>query len=163
MVTRASVCAGVKTAQLSSLLGRDDFTWNTFDLLIWTSTETFLLIFCGSASTMRPLLDVIRGRNPIHSYKYGTGSGRGHHPRNPSNSQKHETSKQLGAHRASKHETVVTSEATSEEWPLSSIKGAESGIQHTVEFNVIHERTAPNSISDKSADGGFGASGFHVV
>lgn len=147
------------------MTARSDLTWDTFDLFVWTATETFLLIFCGSASTLKPLLDLIRGKNPMGSSRYGSRNHQAnrYHHAGASVSQKQATSKKLSTinRESVSNQARVTSDATTEEWPLN-IKDYE-GIQHTIEFDVIHEQSPSRAESGRSADGGFGENGFHIV
>ncbi|MCJ1328445.1 hypothetical protein MMC10_005122 [Thelotrema lepadinum] len=161
----AGVCACVKAAQLSSLTARSDLTWNTFDLLAWTSSETFLLIFCGSASTLRPLLDIIRGRDP---YRGSHGYGSGARANRSSNREGRQSARRSNADKLSSgnggsvsNQTRVESDTGTEDWPLSP--RVLKDIQETVEFDVIHERRYSESHSGRSADGGFGEHKFQDV
>lgn len=74
----SGVCAAIKTANLVALAARSDLTWETFKLYLWTSSEIFLIIVCGSIPTLRPLWDkIVHGRSrkaPSGSYASGTSS-----------------------------------------------------------------------------------------
>ncbi|KAI0594613.1 hypothetical protein F4775DRAFT_426977 [Biscogniauxia sp. FL1348] len=65
----SGICASIKTQHLVSLAARFDLTWETFDLYIWTGSEIFLIIVCGSIPTVKPLWDRFSGM------KMSTGKG----------------------------------------------------------------------------------------
>ncbi|OTA61649.1 hypothetical protein K449DRAFT_465713 [Hypoxylon sp. EC38] len=51
----SGICAAIKTSQLVHLASRSDFTWEMFWIHIWTGTEIFVIIICGSIPTLSPL------------------------------------------------------------------------------------------------------------
>ena len=52
-----SICGIVKATYIPSLKAHADITWNTYDLLVWSGSELFVLICCGSIPTLKPLWD----------------------------------------------------------------------------------------------------------
>lgn len=58
--SRTSICSGIKTSYLSQLANRKDFTWATYDIFVWVTAEFFLVIFCGTLPTLKPILNFIR-------------------------------------------------------------------------------------------------------
>lgn len=60
--TRTSICAAVKVYYVPRVAQRNDFTWGTFDIFTWATAEFFFMVVCGTAPTMKPLLDFIRHR-----------------------------------------------------------------------------------------------------
>ncbi|KAL1962582.1 hypothetical protein VTN77DRAFT_9375 [Rasamsonia byssochlamydoides] len=55
-----SICSGIKTSYLSQLANRKDFTWATYDIFVWVTAEFFLIIFCGTLPTLKPILNFVR-------------------------------------------------------------------------------------------------------
>ncbi|KAI0836396.1 hypothetical protein F5Y06DRAFT_305367 [Hypoxylon sp. FL0890] len=53
----SGICAAIKTSQLVHLAARSDFTWGMFGIHVWTGTEIFVIILCGSIPTLSPLWD----------------------------------------------------------------------------------------------------------
>ncbi|KAI1141767.1 hypothetical protein F5Y05DRAFT_272425 [Hypoxylon sp. FL0543] len=53
----SGICAAIKTSQLVHLASRSDFTWEMFGIHVWTGTEIFVIILCGSIPTLSPLWD----------------------------------------------------------------------------------------------------------
>ena len=64
----ATGAAIVKTIQLEDLTARDDYTYDTVNLVIWFSTEMYTVIIAACVPTLRPLLPLLFGRSP-----YGQG------------------------------------------------------------------------------------------
>ncbi|CAF9923557.1 hypothetical protein IMSHALPRED_005962 [Imshaugia aleurites] len=60
----ATGAAIVKTVQLESLTARDDYTYDTVDLVIWFSTEMYTVIIAACVPTLRPLSPLLFGRSP---------------------------------------------------------------------------------------------------
>lgn len=60
LCSRTSICSGIKTSYLSQLANRKDFTWATYDIFVWVTAEFFLVIFCGTLPTLKPILNFIR-------------------------------------------------------------------------------------------------------
>lgn len=50
-----SLCSGVKTKYLSQLSNRGDFTWATYNILVWQTVELFFMVVCGTLPTLIPL------------------------------------------------------------------------------------------------------------
>ncbi|RAL68231.1 hypothetical protein DID88_008934 [Monilinia fructigena] len=77
--TSAAICCIVKTTFLGSLNAHSDLTWKTYDLLVWSGSELFVIIVCGSIPPLKPYWDrYVSGKNPT---SYGSG------PANSYNSQ----------------------------------------------------------------------------
>ncbi|GLA41666.1 hypothetical protein AnigIFM63309_009762 [Aspergillus niger] len=51
----AAVCGIVKITFLVSLEVREDLTWSTYDLDVWSASELFVIIVCGCIPPMRPI------------------------------------------------------------------------------------------------------------
>ncbi|TWU70622.1 hypothetical protein ED733_000770 [Metarhizium rileyi] len=68
----AAIFATVKTKYLTSLSGRSDITWETYDLYVWSASELFVIIVCGSVPPIKPVYDYIVGKPP-HSSAYAYG------------------------------------------------------------------------------------------
>ena len=95
---------------------------------MWTSTET-------------PLLDIVRGRDPNRAPREYSIRRRDRNYGVPeSHGQKRATIESLSSiNRGSvSNHTKVESDRFTDEWPLGG--KADGGIQHTVEFDIIHER-----------------------
>ena len=60
----ATGAAIVKTIQLEDLTARDDYTYDTVDLVIWFSTEMYTVIIAACLPTLRPFLPILHGRSP---------------------------------------------------------------------------------------------------
>ena len=60
----ATGAAIVKTIQLPDLSARDDYTYDTVDLVIWFTTEMYTIIIAASVPTLRPLLPLLYGKSP---------------------------------------------------------------------------------------------------
>jgi hypothetical protein len=89
----AAIFATVKTKYLTSLSGRSDITCmhspqpnfpcfllinptgETYDLYVWSASELFVIIVCGSVPPVKPVYDFIIGKPPISSAN-ATGYGR---------------------------------------------------------------------------------------
>ncbi|EFY89839.1 hypothetical protein J3458_001505 [Metarhizium acridum] len=80
----AAIFATVKTKYLTSLGGRSDITWDTFNLYVWSASELFVIIVCGSVPPIKPVYDYIVG-NPPNSSAYAN-YGSGSYPHNSGNS-----------------------------------------------------------------------------
>lgn len=59
----ATGAAIVKTIQLQHLTARADYTYDTVDLVIWYTTESYVIIIAACVPTLRPLLPLLRGRS----------------------------------------------------------------------------------------------------
>ncbi|KAI0139012.1 hypothetical protein F4776DRAFT_617705 [Hypoxylon sp. NC0597] len=51
----SGICAAIQTSQLVHLASRSDFIWEMFGIHVWTGTEIFVIIICGSIPTLSPL------------------------------------------------------------------------------------------------------------
>ncbi|KAL8840335.1 MAG: hypothetical protein Q9170_001350 [Blastenia crenularia] len=68
----ATGAAIVKTIQLQQLTARADYTYGTVGLVIWFTTESYVVIIAACVPTLRPLLPLLHGR--IVSRKSPSGS-----------------------------------------------------------------------------------------
>lgn len=59
----ATGAAIVKTIQLQHLTARADYTYDTVDLVIWYTTESYVVIIAACVPTLRPLLPLLHGRS----------------------------------------------------------------------------------------------------
>lgn len=50
--------SAIKTSELSQLANREDFTWATYNIFTWNTAELFLIIFCGTLPTLKPIMDL---------------------------------------------------------------------------------------------------------
>ncbi|KAL2816651.1 hypothetical protein BDW59DRAFT_182400 [Aspergillus cavernicola] len=81
----AAVCSAIKTYELKALTETSDITWAQPSLLIWASTEAWIVIVVGCVPPIRPLMETILQRLGLTSkktstpntYPYGSG-GAGH-------------------------------------------------------------------------------------
>jgi len=79
----AAICAIIKLTYVSSLFSTDQ-TWSTYDLDVWSGTELFVVIVCGSIPPSKPLWDRMFPHNRwttnksklYHSDKSGSSGGR---------------------------------------------------------------------------------------
>lgn len=60
----ATGAAIVKTIQLQDLTARSDYTYETVALVIWFTTEMYIIIVAACVPTLRPLLPLLHGRRP---------------------------------------------------------------------------------------------------
>ncbi|ERF71197.1 hypothetical protein EPUS_06026 [Endocarpon pusillum Z07020] len=51
----AAICGIVKMTYLGSLTARSDITWETYNLVVWSGAETFVIIICGSVPPLKTL------------------------------------------------------------------------------------------------------------
>lgn len=51
----ATICGVVKATSLPLLSAHFDIAWNIYNLIAWVGSELFVLIFCGSVPSLRPL------------------------------------------------------------------------------------------------------------
>ncbi|KAL8795389.1 MAG: hypothetical protein Q9195_002130 [Heterodermia aff. obscurata] len=73
----ATGAAIVKTIQLQQLTARSDYTYETFSLIIWFTTEMYVIIIAACIPTLRPLVRLLHGR--LASHKSSSGSGEINH------------------------------------------------------------------------------------
>ncbi|KAL9075328.1 MAG: hypothetical protein Q9161_001705 [Pseudevernia consocians] len=59
----ATGAAIVKTIQLKDLTARDDYTYDTVNLVIWLSTEMYVVIIAACLPTLPPLLSILFDRS----------------------------------------------------------------------------------------------------
>ena len=60
----AAAAATVKTYELRLLNAKADFTYETVGLVIWFSTEMYVIIIAACVPTLRPLLPLLQGHLP---------------------------------------------------------------------------------------------------
>lgn len=53
----AAIAGIVKTSYLGELTSHSDLTWDTYDLVVWSGAEDFVIIFCGSIPPLKPFWD----------------------------------------------------------------------------------------------------------
>ncbi|KAL4930971.1 uncharacterized protein BDV17DRAFT_289393 [Aspergillus undulatus] len=68
----AAVCSAVKTYELKALTETSDITWAQPSLLIWASTEAWIVIVVGCVPPIRPLMERILQRLGLSSKKTST-------------------------------------------------------------------------------------------
>ncbi|KAF2468993.1 uncharacterized protein BDR25DRAFT_315495 [Lindgomyces ingoldianus] len=61
----------VKITYLASLTARSDITWDTYDLVVWSGAENFVVLACGSILPMKPLYDRFISDNRLFSWATG--------------------------------------------------------------------------------------------
>ncbi|KHN94962.1 uncharacterized protein MAM_07189 [Metarhizium album ARSEF 1941] len=72
----AAVFAAIKTRYLLLLSRRSDVTWETCSLHIWSASELFVIIVCGSVPPIKPVYDYVVGSRRSDAFeRYGSGSG----------------------------------------------------------------------------------------
>ncbi|MCJ1313931.1 hypothetical protein MMC25_007611 [Agyrium rufum] len=87
----AGICSIVKITYLGSLGDRGDLTYNTYNLIVWSSSEIFIIIVCASVPPMKPLWDrYIRKKELSRGPKsaYSSGSRKNQYAMMPSNKSK---------------------------------------------------------------------------
>ncbi|KKK11814.1 hypothetical protein ARAM_002659 [Aspergillus rambellii] len=68
----AAVCSAIKTHELKALTLTSDITWAQPDLLIWASTEAWIVIVVGCVPPIRPLMERVLQRLGLSSKKTST-------------------------------------------------------------------------------------------
>ncbi|KAL8895756.1 MAG: hypothetical protein Q9207_008025 [Kuettlingeria erythrocarpa] len=71
--TFSAVAGAVKTYYLHQLRARADFTYDATDLMIWYTTEMYVIIIAGSLPTLRPLFQATIAT--YHSHKQRSSKG----------------------------------------------------------------------------------------
>ncbi|KAL3470361.1 hypothetical protein BJX99DRAFT_50999 [Aspergillus californicus] len=79
----AAICSAIKTYELKALTETSDITWVQPDLLIWASTEAWIVIVVGCVPPIRPLMERVlqhfgltskkASRTPTYPYADGPG------------------------------------------------------------------------------------------
>jgi hypothetical protein len=59
----AAICGIVKMNYLRTLGAHSDITWETYNLIVWSGSELFVLIFCGSIPPLKGLWDRLFGKS----------------------------------------------------------------------------------------------------
>ncbi|KAF9883254.1 hypothetical protein FE257_003810 [Aspergillus nanangensis] len=74
-----TICSAVKTSYLRQLANRSDFTWGTYNIFTWNTGELFVIIFCGTVPTLKPVLDMVLRwiSRPTTAKDTGSWSGTG--------------------------------------------------------------------------------------
>ncbi|KAF4761028.1 hypothetical protein HAV15_005372 [Penicillium sp. str.  len=91
----AAVCSAVKTYELKALTETTDITYAQSHLLIWASTEAWIVIMVGCIPPIRPLMDKVLQRLGFTSkkkstpYQYYESSGHAAYGTNKSNLASH--------------------------------------------------------------------------
>ncbi|KAF7956539.1 hypothetical protein EAE96_003875 [Botrytis aclada] len=68
----AAICSAVKLSYVHTLNDLADLTWGTYDLDMWSASELFVIIVCGSIPTLKILWDRWSGKPSLKSTR---GSG----------------------------------------------------------------------------------------
>ncbi|KAJ6093902.1 hypothetical protein N7467_002747 [Penicillium canescens] len=68
----AAICSAVKTYELKALTETTDITWAQSSLLIWASTEAWIVIVVGCVPPIRPLMERVLQRLGLTSKKTST-------------------------------------------------------------------------------------------
>ncbi|KAL4922764.1 hypothetical protein BDW62DRAFT_2743 [Aspergillus aurantiobrunneus] len=78
----AAVCSAIKTYELKALTETSDITWAQPSLLIWASTEAWIVIVVGCVPPIRPLMERVLQRlglttkkTSTPNYPYASGHG----------------------------------------------------------------------------------------
>ncbi|ORY02355.1 hypothetical protein BCR34DRAFT_605588 [Clohesyomyces aquaticus] len=66
----ATVCAILKFIYMKTLLHTEDFGWATWELTIWSQSEVFVIILCGSVAPMKQLAEHLFGKPSLGSTGY---------------------------------------------------------------------------------------------
>ncbi|KAL8877250.1 MAG: hypothetical protein Q9198_004698 [Flavoplaca austrocitrina] len=73
-IVHSAVAGAIKTHYLQQLRARSDFTYDGTALMIWYTTEMYVIIIAGSLPTLRPLfqktISVYRSRKQRSSHGY---------------------------------------------------------------------------------------------
>ncbi|KAJ5467431.1 hypothetical protein N7475_005183 [Penicillium sp. IBT 31633x] len=69
----ASAMAIVKCTQLHGLADKEDYTYGTADLVMWTNIEADVVVIASCIPTLQPLLEIILGKRALGSYSQGKG------------------------------------------------------------------------------------------
>ncbi|KAK1148129.1 hypothetical protein N8T08_010768 [Aspergillus melleus] len=64
----ASAMAIIKCTQLKGLANKDDYTYGTADLVMWTNVESNIVIIASCIPTLQPVLELVLGRRTASSY-----------------------------------------------------------------------------------------------
>lgn len=75
LLLSAGVCGMYKSSRLPLIGKRGDVTWDSYDALLFTGAEIWLIIICGTVPALKPLWDAAVGRNKQTTTKqYGGNS-----------------------------------------------------------------------------------------
>ncbi|CAI7607540.1 unnamed protein product [Penicillium glandicola] len=91
----AAVCSAVKTYELKALTETTDITYAQSSLLMWASTEAWIVIIVGCVPPIRPLMEQVLQRLGLTSkkistpYQYRNSSGHAAYGTNKSNPASH--------------------------------------------------------------------------
>ncbi|RDW64440.1 uncharacterized protein DSM5745_09851 [Aspergillus mulundensis] len=64
----ASAMAVVKCTQVKGLADKNDYTYGTADLVLWTNVESDVVIIASCIPTLQPVLELILGKRKLSSY-----------------------------------------------------------------------------------------------
>ncbi|KAJ5163102.1 uncharacterized protein N7500_004932 [Penicillium coprophilum] len=67
----ASAMAIVKCTQLHGLADKEDYTYGTADLVMWTNIEADVVVIASCIPTLQPLLEMMLGKRAMGSYSQG--------------------------------------------------------------------------------------------
>ncbi|KUJ10332.1 uncharacterized protein LY89DRAFT_723577 [Mollisia scopiformis] len=143
----ASVCAVVKTVELSTLTATSDLTFELANLNIWASTEMWVVFIVGCIPTTRPLfvkvLDVV-----VSSGNRTFRTGRGYTEQDNSNTN---TSRSRAYSESRKNPSKITTIVSKNESEENILPGQE-GIMMTRDIRVQYQRNDPEAGSfDKAS------------
>ncbi|KUM66226.1 hypothetical protein ACN42_g803 [Penicillium freii] len=133
----AAFCSAVKTYELKALTETTDITYAQSDLLIWASTEAWIVIMVGCIPPIRPLMDKVLQRLGFTSkktstpYQYHDSSRHAAYGTNTSHPAGH-SNFQSNAYRGTKK----PSEDDSPDWMELSTFGGTNGSQE----HIVNER-----------------------
>lgn len=77
----AGVCGFYKSSKIPDLAKRGDVTWDAYDTLLFTGSEIWLIIICGTVPALKPIWDAIYNPNK-KSVSNQYGDSRQYYPNN---------------------------------------------------------------------------------
>ncbi|KAK0515842.1 hypothetical protein JMJ35_001876 [Cladonia borealis] len=66
----AAICGSIKIKYLAGLTARSDLTWETYNLYVWSASELFVIMTCGSIPPIKSLYDHFFGSKKHHRTGY---------------------------------------------------------------------------------------------
>jgi hypothetical protein len=97
----AGITAAIKTPTTKTLSHRSDLTWETYSLAAWTGAQIFLLIFCGTVPTLKPIYERVLasslGKSLMSISNQTKNRLLGRHPSSPSSGYLHGSTKRSTA------------------------------------------------------------------
>ena len=142
----AAGCAIMKTYYLPRMTARADFTWETQYMILWFTTEMYVILVAATVPTLRPLFLFMGGKG----YGRGTYDNKGYQEHGPNNY------KLSGYHSGSGPDRIVASfkqkNAVSDESESDKSVLDPTNIQKTTEVAVSYEDA--ENLGNKTADWG---------